>query len=82
MSKYYTPIKAGEYDLVNISLVGFDPNTGETYEACHTAWKAALDAAIVEDDATPWWRFKERRAIAEKARALQSHFGAPPGFFG
>jgi hypothetical protein len=74
-SRYLRPIRRGEYDLVNISLIGHDPTTGRTYEECHAEWKAELDKLADEEKTIRWWQFSRRRALSVKVFALNSHFG-------
>lgn len=48
----WTPTKflaVGEYDLVNISLIGYDPNSGWSYEQCQDAWDKAFAEAQAEE---------------------------------
>jgi hypothetical protein len=74
-SRYLTPIRKGEYDLVNISLIGHDPTTGRSYEECHAEWKGELDKLAAEEKTIRWWQFSRRRVWGAKVFALNSHFG-------
>jgi hypothetical protein len=50
------PIARGEYDLVNISLLGYDPNTGRSYEECHAefeVWRKELEERVAK---RRWWQ--------------------------
>lgn len=49
-------IRKGEYDLVNISLIGHDPITGRAYEQCQDEWDAERDRVMNEWNALPWWK--------------------------
>lgn len=50
-------IRKGEFDLVNISLIGHDPNTGKSYEQCQDEWDAERDRVFREWDALRWWQW-------------------------
>lgn len=79
-NRYLRPIRKGEYDLVNISLVGFDPITGKSYAECSAEWRATLDEVEKEAKAVRWWQLRARWAVGLKLGALRSHFGVPAGF--
>lgn len=49
-------IRRGEFDLVNMSLLGHDPITGRTYQECHSEWKAAFDYLQWRMHRTQWWQ--------------------------
>jgi hypothetical protein len=74
-SRFFTPIKRGEYDLVNISLLGFDPTTGKPYQECHDEWSAAREALEAEQKTLRWWEVGRHLAYRLKLAALTSHFG-------
>lgn len=74
-SRYLRPIQKGEYDLVNISLLGRDPITGKSYDDCHAEWRATLEKVEAEFKAVRWWQFRRRYAFGLKAYALRSHLG-------
>lgn len=54
------PLKKGEYDLVNISLIGVDPVTGRTFEECQAEWQAWLNAVERDVLSCRWWQLKRR----------------------
>lgn len=64
------PLRTGEYDLVNISLIGHDPITGRSFEECHAEWKAMLDAVLERDKRRRWWDLAERFRVARWAWIL------------
>ena len=69
------PIAAGEYDLANISLIGFDPNNGRTYEECHEefeGWRKELEGRIAN---RPWWRIDQWLRNNHKAAILTERLG-------
>lgn len=74
-SKYLRPIKRGEYDLVNISLLGFDPNTGKPYQECHDEWSAERVKLEAEGKTIRWWQFGRRRVYGQRVWALRTHLG-------
>lgn len=74
-SKYLRPIRKGEYDLVNISLVGHDPADGRPYEACHAEWQASLDDVVRQADEVRWWQFRRHLRIRWQTMALTTHLG-------
>lgn len=74
-SRYLTPIKKGEYDLVNISIIGHDPTTGRSLEECHTEWRAELDKLIEEIKTIRWWQLRRRWNWGTRYGALRSHYG-------
>lgn len=78
--KEWTPrkfLKRGEYDLVNISLIGKDPNSGWTYDQCQDAWDAALkDLNEMIATAKPWHLIKQVK-MRLLAAALYQRQGFP-----
>ena len=53
------PLAVGHYDLVNISLIEFDPITGRTFKQCvdeHNAWCAAVDSEFAH---LRWWQVRK-----------------------
>lgn len=68
-------IRKGEYDLVNISLIGHDPNTGRPYEKCQDEWDAERDRIMAEWDSLPWWKFWSNIRLRWEIAALFSRRG-------
>ena len=68
-------IRKGEYDLVNISLIGHDPNTGKSYEACQDEWDAERDRILAEWEALPWWKVWSNLRLRWEIAALYSKRG-------
>jgi hypothetical protein len=54
------PLRKGEYDLANISLIGFDPNTGRSFDDCWAEWAAERDRIIARLDQARWWQLIEQ----------------------
>ena len=77
-----TPLKSGEYDLANISIIGYDPITGRSFDECADEWDAAAARVTLEADSLRWWQIIRRIKIARKIHILQQRQGLPPGFFG
>ena len=51
------PLRVGiDFDLVNISLLGYDPVTGRTYQECHYEWEAWKDELLARIEARRWWQ--------------------------
>lgn len=48
-------LKRGEYDLVNISLIGHDPITGRSYEECSAEWRKDLADVEERQKKLRWW---------------------------
>ncbi len=69
------PLQKGEYDLVNIAALGFDPVTGRSYQECHDEWKVEVDKVIAEGDALRWWQLWKRIKVARKVAILHQRFG-------
>lgn len=70
-------IRKGEYDLVNISLIGFDPNTGKSYEQCQSEWDAERVRIISEWDSLPWWKLWTNLRLRWEIAALTAKLGMP-----
>jgi hypothetical protein len=68
-------IRKGEYDLVNISLIGCDPNTGKTYEQCQDEWDAERDRIVAAWDSLPWWNIWRNMTLRWEIAALYSKRG-------
>jgi hypothetical protein len=73
-------LRKGEYDLVNISLIGHDPITGKSFDECMKEWRAEAQA---NDDAFAklrWWQVLKNLRLRCRAFVLSERLGAPPGF--
>lgn len=68
-------LKAGEYDLVNISLLGYDPVTGRTYKECHDEWQAELDKTILRFNNLRWWNIIDRISVGLQFSILKQRLG-------
>ncbi len=68
-------IRKGEYDLANISLIGFDPNTGRTFEACWAEWEAERDRLMRAWFALKWWQVFRAVKLRWQVMNLVSHLG-------
>lgn len=70
------PLRKGiDYDLVNISLIGFDPITGRSYDECHDEWTAALLRLQKRVDRLRWWDLPERFRIVRQGLILEQRQG-------
>ncbi len=69
------PLKRGEYDLVNISIIGFDPITGRSSEECILEHEEACARVEAECKSLRWWQVRKRFAIARKAAILSQRQG-------
>lgn len=74
-SRYFRPIRRGEYDLANISLVGADPITGLSFDACQAEWDRARSWLLREFDGLRWWQIVRRYKLSRQAWALRTHLG-------
>lgn len=74
-SKYVRPIRRGEYDLANISLVGHDPVDGRSYDECHDEWRQAFEATRSHAEAARWWQLRQRLRSRWRLFALATHLG-------
>lgn len=52
--------KGIDYDLVNISVIGFDPVTGRSFQECHAEWRRELDAVQARIEKMRWWNLLEQ----------------------
>ncbi len=68
-------LKAGEYDLVNISLLGRDPVTGRTFEECNDEWRAWLDELLAYEAETRWWQLRRKLRIRVRCAVLDERMG-------
>lgn len=69
-------LRKGEYDLVNISLIGFDPVTGRSFEECHDEWDAARKAFLADYAACPWWNVPRLIRLRWQGFVLHQRHGA------
>jgi hypothetical protein len=69
------PLKVGEYDLVNISLLGFDPVTGRSYEECHDEWSDERKRLQERVNRLRWWDLLERFRVARQIWIMQQRLG-------
>lgn len=65
------PLKKGEYDLVNISILGFDPVTGRSFDECNAEFNKWLNAVEVESLQLRWWQFRRRYRLWTNIRLHQ-----------
>ena len=70
-------IRKGEFDLVNISLLGHDPVTGRTYAECNAEWQAACDYLLWRMENTKWWQLWRVVANRWQAANLYMRQGLP-----
>lgn len=76
-NRFYRFIRRGEYDLVNVSLIGFDPNTGQPYKQFHDEYSAALAALVDAWEGLRWWQLRTNWRLRLATAALKSHEGMP-----
>lgn len=69
------PLARGEYDLVNISLVGFDPVTKRSYEECHAEWDVWRDELMQLVDNRRWWQIIRYFKNNDRAWVLSQRLG-------
>lgn len=69
------PLRKGEYDIANISLIGYDPVTGRSYEECHREWKCELDKLKERAARRRWWQLIEWFAINRQIAIMQQRLG-------
>ncbi len=71
-----TPLRPGiDYDLANISLIGFDPVTGRSYEECHNEWTEWFKWTTARAERMPWWNLVERYRVIRAAIILKERLG-------
>lgn len=68
-------IRKGEYDLVNISLIGHDPITGRTYEQCQDEWDTERARVVKAWEAVRWWNVWRHIKLRWDMMALLSRRG-------
>jgi hypothetical protein len=66
------PLKRGEYDLVNISAIGFDPVTGRTADECIAEHQAAVERVLTRARTLRWWDLVGRSTIARQYSILRT----------
>jgi hypothetical protein len=67
-------IRTGEYDLVNISLIGHD-HTGRSYAECRAEFNAALLDLEKRVERVRWWQILERCHIRWQLTVLTARLG-------
>lgn len=77
---FVRPLRRGQYDLVNISLIGHDPISGLTYEACSAELNAAATAVAGQAEGLRWWHLYRQFRLRLNLVRLYQRQGAPPGF--
>jgi hypothetical protein len=77
---FVRPLERGQYDLVNISLIGRDPITGRSYEACSAELSAAATTIAKEAEGLRWWHLYRQFRLRVNLVRLYQRQGAPPGF--
>jgi len=75
-------LRKGEYDLANISLIGHDPVTGRSFDACMAEWRGAAAANDAAFAALRWWQVWRYLRLRWRAVVLVERMGVPPGFLG
>lgn len=74
-SKYLRPIRRGEYDLANVSIMGHDPTDGRTYEECHAEWDKAFTSVKEDGRSARWWQLRRKLRLRYQAASLSTHLG-------
>ena len=69
------PLRRGEYDLANISLIGFDPNTGRSFDDCWAEWEAERNAVFARLERTRWWQVAEKVRCRWRLAILSQRLG-------
>lgn len=77
---FVRPLQRGQYDLVNISLIGHDPITGRSYEACNDELSAAAITVAAQAEGVRWWHLYRQFRLRLNQVRLYQRLGAPPGF--
>jgi hypothetical protein len=73
--KELRPLKKGEYDLVNICVLGSDPITGRPFNECNAEWQAWLDEAQERQKNRRWWDIVEWFRIVRITQILHQRMG-------
>lgn len=68
-------LRKGEYDLVNISLIGFDPKTGRSYEECHAEWSVEKDRVLQIWASLKWWQIAQNVKCRWQIMVLTERLG-------
>jgi len=74
-SKYLRPIRKGEYDIANVSIIGYDPTDGRAYEDCHAEWQREFDRVRAARETTPRWNLAAKLRLRFQVAALSTHLG-------
>lgn len=69
--------KGIDYDLVNISLIGFDPVTGRSYKECQDEWDAEMAKLKERIANVRWWQLREQIAIRWRLLIMLERQGMP-----
>lgn len=64
-----------DFDLVNISLIGFDPVSGRSYNQCDDEWQDAMRRVKERAERLRWWDLPERFRVARKLSILAQRQG-------
>lgn len=70
-------LRKGEYDLVNISLIGFDPNTGKSYDECRAEFTAERERVLKAWEEVRWWQVWRNIKLRFEIAALVQRLGMP-----
>lgn len=74
-SKYLRPIRRGEYDIANVSIIGYDPTDGRPYEECHAEWQREFDRVQEALRTGSRWNLRARLRYRFQIAALATHLG-------
>jgi len=74
-SKYLRPIRRGEYDIANVSIIGYDPTDGRRYEECHAEWQREFDRVQKARRTVGRWNLSKRLRLRLQTAALATHLG-------
>jgi hypothetical protein len=74
-SRYLRPIRRGEYDIANVSIIGHDPTDGRSYEECHAEWQREFDRVQEARRITRRWNLRARLRHRFQIAALATHLG-------
>jgi hypothetical protein len=69
------PLRKGEFDLVNISLIGHDPITGRSFQECADEWRGWLNEVNAGLNKLKWWQVRRRVDLARKVWILKVRQG-------
>lgn len=68
-------LRKGEFDLANISTIGYDPITKRPYAECHAEWQQHFEKLTARVNALRWWNLKERFSCARQEAILRQRLG-------